>query len=72
MKNLLVTISALIIGFFAMIFSLLMAIPLAIVTFITGNRIKKQMEQQLKTQPYYQEPSSGKTIEGEYENVSTK
>ncbi|MCW8345745.1 hypothetical protein MD535_06935 [Vibrio sp. ZSDZ65] len=72
MKNLLITISALIIGFFAMIFSLLMAIPLAIAAFITGNRIKKQMEQQLNSQPFRQDAAPGATIEGEYENVSTK
>ncbi|MFC5079442.1 hypothetical protein VTH8203_02115 [Vibrio thalassae] len=69
MKKALLTVSALFIGFFAMMFSLVMAIPLAIAAYITGNRIKKQLDRELAQQ---KQNMHGNTIEGEYEEVSSK
>ena len=73
MKQALLTISALFIGFVAMMFSLIMAIPMAIAAYITGNRIKKQLDQEFARQRQAQDHSAqGNTIEGEYEEVSSK
>ncbi|GAL36722.1 hypothetical protein ACP3V5_12270 [Vibrio maritimus] len=73
MKQALLTISALFIGFVAMMFSLLMAIPMAIAAFITGNRIKKQLDKEFARQREAQgQTANGNTIEGEYEEVSSK
>ncbi|SEF55344.1 hypothetical protein [Vibrio hangzhouensis] len=69
MKKALLTIIAMFIGFVAMMFSLLMAIPLTIAAFFTGKRIKKQLDQELAQ---HQQAMNGNTIEGEYEEVSSR
>ncbi|MGR5175647.1 hypothetical protein [Vibrio mediterranei] len=69
MKKALLTIIAMFIGFVAMMFSLLLAIPLTIAAFFTGKRIKKQLDQELAQ---HQQAMNGNTIEGEYEEVSSR
>ncbi|NUW74635.1 hypothetical protein HOP38_19265 [Vibrio mediterranei] len=69
MKKALLTVSALFIGFVAMMFSLIMAIPLTIAAYVTGNRIKKELDKELSQQ---RQNMQGNTIEGEYEEVSSK
>ncbi|AYV24243.1 MULTISPECIES: hypothetical protein [Vibrio] len=69
MKKALLTVSALFIGFVAMMFSLIMAIPLTIAAYVTGNRIKKELDKELAQQ---RQNMQGNTIEGEYEEVSSK
>ncbi len=68
MTRFLVTVLALITGFFALAFGLLLAIPLTIAALITGKRIEKQ----LYRRPFYQAQNNqahGNTIDGEYEEV---
>lgn len=69
MKKALLTIIAMFIGFVTMMFSLLLAIPLTIAAFFTGKRIKKQLDQDLAQ---HQQAMNGNTIEGEYEEVSSR
>ncbi|MGR5220430.1 hypothetical protein ACPV4B_09335 [Vibrio parahaemolyticus] len=69
MKKALLTIIAMFIGFVAMMFSLLLAIPLTIAAFFTGKRIKKQLDQELAQ---HHQAMNGNTIEGEYEEVSSR
>ncbi|ASI92154.1 MULTISPECIES: hypothetical protein [Vibrio] len=69
MKKALLTVSAVFIGFVAMMFSLIMAIPLTIAAYVTGNRIKKELDKELAQQ---RQNMQGNTIEGEYEEVSSK
>ena len=69
MKKALLTIIAMFIGFVTMMFSLLLAIPLTIAAFFTGKRIKKQLDQELSQ---HQQAMNGNTIEGEYEEVSSR
>jgi membrane protein implicated in regulation of membrane protease activity len=69
MKKALLTVSAVFIGFVAMMFSLIMAIPLTIAAYVTGNRIKKELDKELSQQ---RQNMQGNTIEGEYEEVSSK
>ncbi|MBY6198343.1 AsmA family protein [Vibrio hangzhouensis] len=69
MKKALLTIIAMFIGFVTMMFSLLLAIPLTIAAFFTGKRIKKQLDQELAQ---HQQAMNGNTIEGEYEEVSSR
>jgi hypothetical protein len=52
-----------------MMFSLIMAIPLTIAAYVTGNRIKKELDKELAQQ---RQNMQGNTIEGEYEEVSSK
>ena len=67
MYRFLVTTLALITGFFALMFSLLLTIPLAIAAVITGKRLEKQ----LKRRPFYQaQGNPGHVIDGEFEDVS--
>ncbi|MGY3572034.1 hemolysin E [Vibrio paucivorans] len=68
MNRFFVGIIALVTGMFALIFSLLMAIPLAIAALITGKRIQKQMKQQGYASPFEQ-PQQANVIEGECEEV---
>ncbi|MCG9677440.1 MULTISPECIES: hypothetical protein [Vibrio] len=58
---------ALFIGFFTIIFGLILAIPLTIVALITGKKIEKAIK---KNATAYQQPSKGSVLEGEYEDVS--
>ena len=67
MSRIFIGILALITGFFALIFSLLMAIPLTIAALITGKRIQKQTKPQGYTSPFEQPKAN--VIEGEYEEV---
>jgi hypothetical protein len=69
MKKALLTVRAVFIGFVAMMFSLIMAIPLTIAAYVTGNRIKKELDKELAQQ---RQNMQGNTIEGEYEEVSSK
>ncbi|EKO3408505.1 hypothetical protein ACRTC7_05815 [Vibrio fluvialis] len=67
MYRFLVTALTLITGFFALMFSLLLAIPLTIAAIITGKRLEKQ----LKRHPFYQtQGNQGNVIDGEFEEVS--
>lgn len=61
MNRFIVTTFALVVGFFALMLSLLLAIPLAIAAIITGKRIEKQLKRHTFTS------KSGYVIEGEYE-----
>ncbi|MBD1567425.1 hypothetical protein P4S52_19775 [Vibrio sp. SA48] len=66
MNRFLITALTLITGFFALIFSLILAIPLTIAAIITGKRLEKQ----LKGHSLYQRRSN--VIDGEYEDITTK
>jgi len=69
MNRFLVTTLTLITGFFALVFGLLLAIPLTIAALITGKRLEKQLQRR----PFYQaqsNPTHGNTIDGEYEEVN--
>jgi NADH:ubiquinone oxidoreductase subunit 3 (subunit A) len=64
MKRILVTISAMIIGVFALVFSIIMAIPLTIAALIAGKKMQKDLKQaQFNT-------GEDKVIEGEYQDIS--
>ncbi|PRQ63932.1 hypothetical protein [Vibrio sp. V01_P9A10T6] len=64
MNRFIVTTFALVVGFFALMLSLLLAIPLAIAAIITGKRIEKQLKRHTFTH------QNGHVIEGEYEEKS--
>ncbi|MGC9422025.1 MULTISPECIES: hypothetical protein [Vibrio] len=70
MYRFLVTTLTLVCGLFALIFSLLLAIPLMIVALITGKRLEKQ----LKRRPFHQAKNNENSdvIEGEFEEVSRR
>lgn len=70
MYRILVTALTLMCGFFALIFSLLLAIPLTIAALITG----KRLETQLKRRPFHQAQNNenSEVIEGEFEEVSRR
>ncbi|MGF1754458.1 hypothetical protein L4C33_12775 [Vibrio makurazakiensis] len=84
MKNIFVTVFALIAGFMALVTSLVLAIPLAIAALITGKRIQNKMKQQGFTtnqsgspftasqfaEHHYSKTSDAGVIEGEYEDLS--
>lgn len=81
MKNIFVTVFALIAGFMALVTSLVLAIPLAIAALITGKRIQNKMKQQGYTAHYaggqfnqsqYSNSANSNTIEGEFEDLSNK
>nr|WP_273977663.1 hypothetical protein [Vibrio parahaemolyticus] len=67
MNRIIVTALALITGFFALVFSLIMAIPLTIAALITGKRIEKRVRKMQKEYEF----NTGKAdaIEGEFEEV---
>ncbi|EEY99050.1 hypothetical protein VOA_001399 [Vibrio sp. RC586] len=72
MNRFLITLLSMITGVFALIFSLLLAIPLAIIALITGKRLEKQLKArafQFSQQAAYQSHSD--VIEGECEEVSS-
>lgn len=71
MNRIIVTTLALITGFFALVFSLVMAIPLAIAALITGKRIEKHVQQVQKEMHEEYRFNTGKddAIEGEFEEV---
>ncbi len=71
MNRIIVTALALITGFFALIFSLLIAIPMTILALITGKRVdtrKKYMHRHMQEEYEF---NTGKVdaIEGEFEEV---
>ncbi|CAE6945975.1 hypothetical protein [Vibrio sp. B1FLJ16] len=71
MNRIIVTALALITGLFALIFSLLMAIPLTIAALITGKRIearKKYMQREMQEE-YEFNTGKADAIEGEFEEV---
>ncbi|MFG0607516.1 hypothetical protein ACF8CX_17665 [Vibrio mimicus] len=71
MNRFLITLLSMITGVFALIFSLLLAIPLAIIALITGKRLEKQLKArafQFNQQAAYQSRSD--VIEGECEEIS--
>ncbi|MBW3695953.1 hypothetical protein EK599_09615 [Vibrio sp. T187] len=81
MKNIFVTVFALIAGFMALVTSLVLAIPLAIAALITGKRIQNKMKQQGYATSYagsqysntqYTNNANSDAIEGEYEDLSNK
>lgn len=81
MNRVILSIIAVITGFFALAFSLLMAIPLTIAALITGKRIQKQMRQNGQFYAAHQTAgygaaqdtaNSGATIEGEFEEVKNR
>ena len=68
MYRVLVTTLTLICGFFALIFGLLLAIPLTLIAIISG----KRLERQLRRRPFHQahnNESEHVVIEGEFEEV---
>ncbi|WP_165313112.1 hypothetical protein [Vibrio ziniensis] len=71
MNRFLITTLTLITGFFAIAFSLLLAIPLTIAALITGKRLQSQMQRR----PFYQAQNNrsyGNTIDGEFEEVNSR
>ncbi len=71
MNRIIVTALTVITGFFALVFSLLIAIPLTIVALITGKRIntrKKYMQRDMQTE-YEFNTGEVDAIEGEFEEV---
>lgn len=68
MSRFIVTALTLVTGFFAVMFGLLLAIPLTLLAIITGKRLEKQM----KRRPFYQEQNNAQVIEGEFEEVNAK
>ncbi|MDA9556580.1 hypothetical protein N9R79_03635 [Vibrio sp.] len=81
MKKFLFTFIATIIGIFALIFSLILAIPVAIFALITGKKIKKNLEEELKKRGFntaqngFSQQTSqshqdkGNVYDGDYEEV---
>lgn len=67
MYRVLVTTLTLICGFFALIFGLLLAIPLTLIAIISG----KRLERQLRRRPFHQAHNneSEHVIEGEFEEL---
>ena len=67
MNRIIVTALALITGFFTLVFSLIMAIPLTIAALITGKRIEKRVKEMHEEYEF----NTGKSdaIEGEFEEV---
>ncbi|WP_117234186.1 hypothetical protein [Vibrio maerlii] len=63
MKRLLIGISAIVVGFFSLIMTLVLALPLAIFTAIVGSKAVKAAKQQ-------QAQADGNTYEGEFEYVA--
>ncbi|ENM5733844.1 hypothetical protein DU972_001397 [Vibrio mimicus] len=73
MNRFLITLLTMITGLFALMFSLLLAIPLAIAAFITGKRLEKQLKScafQFNQQAAYQ--SHANVIEGECEEIKPR
>ncbi len=71
MNRIIVTALALITGLFALVFSLIMAIPLTIATLISGKRIdtrKKYMRREMHKE-YEFNTGKADAIEGEFEEV---
>ncbi len=71
MNRIIVTALAVITGLFALIFSLIMAIPLTIAALITGKRIetrKKYMQREMQEE-YEFNTGKADAIEGEFEEV---
>ncbi len=71
MNRIIVTALALVTGFFALVFSLIIAIPLTIASLITGKRIdtrKKYMQREMQTE-YEFNTGRDDAIEGEFEEV---
>ncbi|MBE4361611.1 hypothetical protein P3633_14985 [Vibrio parahaemolyticus] len=67
MNRIIVTALALITGFFALVFSLIMAIPLTIAALITGKRIEKRVRKM--HEEYEFNTGKADAIEGEFEEV---
>ncbi len=71
MNRIIVTALALVTGFFALVFSLIIAIPLTIASLITGKRSdtrKKYMQREMQTE-YEFNTGRDDAIEGEFEEV---
>ncbi|QXO15486.1 MULTISPECIES: FxsA family protein [Vibrio] len=66
MSRFIVTTLTLVTGFFAVMFGLLLAIPLTLVAIITGKRIEKQ----LKRRPFNPAQNNANVIEGEFEEIT--
>ncbi len=66
MKRLLIAFSAVTLGLFTLVFSLLVAIPITIVALITGRKLQKDRN---KTRF---DTGQENVIEGEYQDVSAK
>jgi len=60
-------ILALFIGFFTLIFSLIVAIPLTIVALITGKKIEKAIKMNRNA---FTQANQKSVLEGEYEEIS--
>ncbi|MCL9783492.1 hypothetical protein M9194_18860 [Vibrio sp. S4M6] len=70
MKKYFVLAVAAFVGFFALLTSLFLAIPLAIAALITGKKIQSQLRSQRGHAPSQEENS--RVIEGEYEDLSRR
>lgn len=70
MKKYLILIFAAFVGFFTLLTSLFLAIPLAIVAVLAGKKVQSQIKSQ--QQAYYQNDEPNQVIEGEYEDLSRK
>ena len=63
------TILALFVGVIALLFSLMLAIPLTIAALITGKKIEKSLKMQRTA---FSQQNDAFVLEGEYEDVSKK
>ncbi|CAH0537563.1 hypothetical protein [Vibrio marisflavi] len=70
MKKYLILIFAAFVGFFTLLTSLFLAIPLAIVAVLAGKKMQSQIKKQQQTYTQTEDPS--RVIEGEYEDLSRK
>ncbi|NIY83058.1 hypothetical protein [Vibrio hepatarius] len=67
MNRVLSSIALLFIGFFTLLFSLVLAIPLTIVALVTGKRIQNAIKVNSSA---FKQRSQSNVFEGEYEEVS--
>ncbi len=67
MNRMITGVLTLFIGFFTLIFGLILAIPLTIAALITGKKIEKAIKM---NNPMFNQGNSKNVIEGEFEEVS--
>lgn len=66
MNRVVLSVLAIFTSLFALVFSLIMVIPLTIAALITGKKIQSQLRRQYNNKP------SENFIEGEYQDISDK
>jgi len=66
MNRIVLSVLAIFTGLFALVFSMIMFIPLTIAALITGKKMQSQLRRQYGTAP------SESVIEGEYQDISER